>query len=533
MSNETKCETNYSINNKWNAQQAPHQARHQWRCWLRQWHGAHRALSVDVEGTLSHLMSSRTSLAQDLSLVINISTVIHGRTFPVFAFYPLQSELYPELGNLIVMENLCFSANKGSDDASDVSTSFPQVMSPTSWPSASSTTHWVPSTTSTHHRTRTWMTWHLASCSQRHTENMTITAVRKACPSVSRHRLLCLIEQGNLMEKEMLINQLVVVPQETRAAHSQTEKMVDASGKPDERRQLERTDQDTTWRAEINDYRGKSWKKSRSSRTPSSSCRRGAPFSARRIVATAKRISWSSSTKFNRDYENSRVLPSMLLREENSSRIRTLILELRKIAKWSKLYERFQGFSGCWTNSQWKFPRYQSTSVIPTSSNTWRNVEAFFRIAEPQRRAAKHLGHTWKIGKRFCKSRGVIITLSSRTASMEFMTRRATPFIHSGEKWMARTKSRSEMPVWTVSQKFCHLQWRILFEELWGRPTTTADFGSSLWQVPHGSNAVDQGSGDGQFSGRFEIFVINKRYFNAWFWSTWCENCFNPEQDHP
>ena len=29
--NETKCETNYSINNKWNnyAQQAPHQARHQ------------------------------------------------------------------------------------------------------------------------------------------------------------------------------------------------------------------------------------------------------------------------------------------------------------------------------------------------------------------------------------------------------------------------------------------------------------------------------------------------------------------------
>ena len=28
-----------------------------------------------------------------------------------------------------------------------------------------------------------------------------------------------------------------------------------------------------------------------------------------------------------------------------------------------------------------------------------------FRIAEPQRRAAEHLGHTWFIGKRHCKSR--------------------------------------------------------------------------------------------------------------------------------
>ena len=42
----------------------------------------------------------------------------------------------------------------------------------------------------------------------------------------------------------------------------------------------------------------------------------------------------------------------------------------------------------------------------------------------PSRRegAAKHLGHTWYIGKRFCKSRCVIIsTLSSRIESMEFI----------------------------------------------------------------------------------------------------------------
>ena len=43
--------------------------------------------------------------------------------FLVFSFYLQHSELYPELDNLIVMESLCYSANKGSDDAYDVSTS--------------------------------------------------------------------------------------------------------------------------------------------------------------------------------------------------------------------------------------------------------------------------------------------------------------------------------------------------------------------------------------------------------------------------
>ena len=43
-----------------------------------------------------------------------------------------------------------------------------------------------------------------------------------------------------------------------------------------------------------------------------------------------------------------------------------------------------------------------------------------------------------------------------------------------------RTRRRSEMPVWTVSQRFSHLQWRRPFQELWSRPTTIADFGSSF-----------------------------------------------------
>ena len=90
--------------------------------------------------------------------------------------------------------------------------------------------------------------------------------------------------------------------------------------------------------------------------------------------------------------------------------------------------------------NQWKFPRYQSTSVIHTSPDTWRKVATVFRIAEPHRRAAKHLGHTWYIGKRFCISTSIFISsLSSRIASMEFV-RRAAPFVHSGEKVKGQNK---------------------------------------------------------------------------------------------
>ena len=40
---------------------------------------------------------------------------------------------------------------------------------------------------------------------------------------------------------------------------------------------------------------------------------------------------------------------------------------------------------------------------------------------------------------------------------MEFVNRGAAPHVYSGEKWKTWTKSRSEMPVRTVSQRFSHL----------------------------------------------------------------------------
>ena len=58
---------------------------------------------------------------------------------------------------------------------------------------------------------------------------------------VCRRRLLCSMEQGNLREKEMSTNQLVLVSQETHSAHSkisentQAKIVVDRSGKPKER----------------------------------------------------------------------------------------------------------------------------------------------------------------------------------------------------------------------------------------------------------------------------------------------------------
>ena len=41
-------------------------------------------------------------------------------------------------------------------------------------------------------------------------------------------------------------------------------------------------------------------------------------------------------------------------------------------------------------------------------------------------------------------------------------------------------ESREEPEEHKRSQRFSHLQWRRLFQELWGRPTTIADFGSSF-----------------------------------------------------
>ena len=81
-------------------------------------------------------MSSHTSFGSSPESFNNHLQNIHGApsltrfslststcSSPSFSFYFLHSELYSEFGNPIVMESLCYSANKVSDDAYDVSTS--------------------------------------------------------------------------------------------------------------------------------------------------------------------------------------------------------------------------------------------------------------------------------------------------------------------------------------------------------------------------------------------------------------------------
>ena len=112
-------------------------------------------------------------------------------------------------------------------------------MSPTTWPSASSATPRVPYPTLPRHRTWTLTTLQSASCSPRHTEDKPITAIQKACQSLSRLCLLCSIEQGNLWEREREVDQSICfgVTRNTYSAHSkfsentQAEKVVDRTGK--------------------------------------------------------------------------------------------------------------------------------------------------------------------------------------------------------------------------------------------------------------------------------------------------------------
>ena len=106
---------------------------------------------------------------------------------------------------------------------------------------------------------------------------------------------------------------------------------------------------------------------------------------------------------------------------ENQDTILELTARIQELTEWSDLYEWFERFWRCWISTQWTIPRYWSTSVTPTFSRSWRNAKSFSGNAEPQRKAARHLGHAWCIGKRFCKSIGVFfITLSASVESMEF-----------------------------------------------------------------------------------------------------------------
>ena len=96
---------------------------------------ARRAHSFTPGDIISHLIgSSPESFHNHLHVIhgapslTRFSLSISTWSFLSFSVYFFHSELYPELDNPIVMESLCHSANKESEDAYDVSTSFTELL---------------------------------------------------------------------------------------------------------------------------------------------------------------------------------------------------------------------------------------------------------------------------------------------------------------------------------------------------------------------------------------------------------------------
>ena len=100
-------------------------------------------------------------------------------------------------------------------------------------------------------------------------------------------------------------------------------------------------------------------------------------------------------------------------------------------------------FQDAESSAQWKFTRYQSTNVFPSTSSFWRIIEAFIHSAATHWWAAKYLGYIRYIRKRFCTSTDFISSVSSRIEFyMEENYWRTKSHVYSGEKWKTRTRSR-------------------------------------------------------------------------------------------
>ena len=154
------------------AQQAPHQARHQWRYWPRQLRGAYRCVE---RARRAHSFTLDVVFTPHLAQVLSHFTTIsmaHPLWFASpFLLLPVSSLSFPSTSS--TPSCTLSSTTRSSWKACATSptrrvrtpTTSPlpsQVMSPRSWPSASSTTHRSPSPSWSRSRTKTWMTWHSA-----------------------------------------------------------------------------------------------------------------------------------------------------------------------------------------------------------------------------------------------------------------------------------------------------------------------------------------------------------------------------------
>ena len=125
-----------------------------------------------------------------------------------------------------------------------------------------------------------------------------------------------------------------------------------------------------------------------------------------------------------RYYENSKVLPSIRSQDGSSSRTRTLLWN------YQAEYKNYKNEVNCMNDSK---DFQDAESVRSGNSHVTSQPMSFpsdiqyqkgllrpsFVSPRRQRRAAMHLGYTWYIGKRFCKSTCIFISsLSSRIEPM-------------------------------------------------------------------------------------------------------------------
>ena len=281
-------------------------------------------------------------------------------------------------------------------------------------------------------------------------------------------------------------------------------------------------------------------------------------LTSRTSIRTKSRISWSSWEKSQWDgriEESSRITNRWIFEKKTDGKSGQLMNSRPEFRNYGmkSIFWMTRVFWKWWFSPQWTIPRSQSTSVIPTSSRSWRNAKPLSGNAEPQRCAAKHLGHM--------VYRETFLQIQHRLLQHLVRRSRTHGFLNVSEHISPHVMSESQTPVpdqrchsGSSARKFSHPKRGRIFKEWWNRPTTTADFGSSFWQIPYtnvrllkdkiqdwgvylftissGSCAMDQWSGVGWFSGSIKVFVINKRDSNARFRSSRCEDCFSTEPNN-
>ena len=191
-----------------------------------------------------------------------------------------------------------------------------------------------------------------------------------------------------------------VVTRNTYSAHSKfsentrTEKMVDGSGKPDERDSSNaqiRTLLEEQRQTIIAEYREK---------VGHHELQAAHTEEERRLLQGQL---WRQKLEFREAHQQSLTEMEELRKFQSSTfdtiARRKLIEDQNTISELSGRVQELQNEVNCMNDSK----DFQDAESVRSGKShvTSRPVSAFFRIASPQGRAAKHLGHTWKSGSVF------------------------------------------------------------------------------------------------------------------------------------